>query len=175
MTLDGFFEGANKEIDWHNVDEEFNEFAEEQLMSAGVLLFGRVTYDLMASYWPSEPAMANDPFIAERMNTIPKIVFSKTLQKAEWNNTTLVKENIAAGIMQLKQQPGKNMFILGSAVLSATLMQLGLIDEYQVMVNPMLLGKGNPLFKSGNDKLDLRLINTRVFDSGNVLLCYEPG
>ena len=174
MTLDGFFEGLNKEIDWHNVDEEFNEFANEQLGSAHTLLFGRVTYELMSSYWQSQAAIKDDPVIAEKMNTIPKIVFSRTLKGAEWNNTRLIKENIAEEIKQLKQESGKDILILGSADLSITLRGLGVIDEYRIMINPVILGKGNSLFKSPNDKFNLDLIKTRVFDSGNVLLCYEP-
>jgi len=174
MTLDGFFEGTNKELDWHHVDGEFNEFANEQLMSAGVLLFGRITYELMASYWSTETAITDDPIIAEQMNAIPKIVFSRTLEKAEWNDTRVVKEDPAGEILKLKQQPGKNIFILGSANLVSTLRKANLVDEYRIMINPVLLGQGNPLFKSENGKLDLKLIKTRVFNSGNVLLCYEP-
>jgi dihydrofolate reductase len=174
ITLDGFFEGTNKELDWHNVDKEFSEFANEQLLSADMLLFGRVTYEIMKAYWPTESAIKNDPIIAEKMNAIPKIVFSRTLKKAEWNNTQLIKENIEEEVKKMKQQPGKNIFIQGSANLSSTLRQLNLIDEYRVIINPILLGAGTPLFKSVKDKLELKLINTRVFNSGNVLLCYEP-
>jgi len=174
MTLDGFFEGPNKELDWHNVDKEFNEFASEQLLSADILLFGRITYELMKSYWPTETGTKDDPIIAEKMNTMPKIVFSRTLEKAGWNNTRLIKENIAEEIKKLKQQPGKDLMIMGSANLSSTLRQLNLIDEYRIMINPLVLGKGNPLFKNKDGKLDLRLIKSRVFSSGNVLLCYEP-
>jgi dihydrofolate reductase len=174
ITLDGFFEGANKELDWHNVDAEFNEFATEQLLSADMLLFGRVTYELMASYWPTESGIKDDPTIAQKMNSIPKIVFSRTLKKAEWNNTKLVKENIEAEVEKLKQQAGKNIFVLGSADLSSTLIKSNLIDEYRIMINPLLLGKGTPLFKGMNEKLNLKLIKTKVFNSGNVLLFYEP-
>ena len=93
VTLDGFFEGPNREINWHHVDEEFNEFAIDQLDSADGLLFGRVTYEMMASYWPTPAARTNDPIVAGKMNALPKFVFSRTLKKAEWNNTKLVKEN----------------------------------------------------------------------------------
>src|SRR5947209_13503348 len=101
VTLDGFFEGPNQEIDWHNVDEEFNEFAIQQLNDLDTLLFGRVTYQLMASYWPTPIAIENDPIVADKMNTVPKIVFSKTLDKAEWINSRLVKENSAEEISKL--------------------------------------------------------------------------
>src|SRR6266540_462114 len=93
VSLDSFFEGPNQNIDWHNVDEEFNEFAVEQTSSIGMLLFGRVTYQLMASYWPTAAAIGDDPAIAGLMNSLPKIVFSRTLQSADWENSRLVKEN----------------------------------------------------------------------------------
>jgi dihydrofolate reductase len=173
-TLDGFYEGPNKEIDWHNVDEEFNEFAIEQLNSVDVLLFGRVTYELMASYWPTPAATTNDPIVADKMNGLPKIVFSKTLSSVEWQNTRLVKENIAEEISKLKQQPGKDLIIFGSSDLAVTLIQHGLIDEYRIMVNPVVLGNGKSLFKGINHKLNLKLLKTKTFRSGNVLLYYQP-
>jgi len=174
VTLDGFFEGPNKELDWHNVDKEFNKFANEQLLSASLLLFGRVTYELMSSYWPAQNAITDDPVIANQMNALPKIVFSRTLEIAGWNNTRLIKDNVAEEIIKLKQQPGKNMILLGSADLASAFRKLNLIDEYRIMINPILLGKGNPLFKSEDEKLNLKLLKTRVFTSGNVLLYYEP-
>ena len=173
-TLDGFYEGPNKEIDWHNVDEEFNELAIEQLNSVDVLLFGRVTYELMASYWPTPAATTNDPIVADKMNSLPKIVFSKTLSSVEWQNTRLVKENITEEISKLKQQPGKDLIIFGSSDLAVTLIQHGLIDEYRIMVNPVVLGNGKSLFKGIHHKLDLKLLKTRTFSSGNVLLYYQP-
>ena len=174
VTLDGFFEGSNGEIDWHNVDEEFNEFAVDQVNAADGLIFGRVTYELMASYWPTPAAQADDPIVAEKMNTMPKIVFSRTLKTVEWNNTRLVKGDTVKEISELKQQPGKDLLIFGSADLASTLTNLGLIDEYRIMVNPVVLGKGKPLFKDIKGKLNLRLLRTRNFSNGNVLLYYEP-
>jgi dihydrofolate reductase len=112
--------------------------------------------------------------IADLMNSLPKIVFSKTLEKAEWNNTRVIKDNIAEEILTLKKQPGKDLAVFGSANLLSTLMQMDLVDEHRVMVNPVLLGKGNPLFKSTDGKINLRLLKTRTFHSGNVLLYYEP-
>jgi dihydrofolate reductase len=173
MTLDGFFEGPNREIDWHNVDEEFNKFAIEQLNSTDILLFGRVTYELMANYWPTEAARANNPIIASKMNAIPKIVFSKTLKHADWNNTRLIKENSAEEVSNLKHEPGKDIAIFGSSDLAATFMQSGLIDEYRIMINPVILGKGKLLFKRLNGKQNLKLRKTKIFSSGNVLLYYR--
>jgi dihydrofolate reductase len=174
VSLDGFFEGPNHELDWHNVDAEFNEFAAGQLNEVDILLFGRRTYQLMAGYWPTQLARENDPVVAEKMNNLPKIVFSKTLEKAEWNNSRLVKENIAEEIMKLKLQPGKDVAIFGSSNLCVSLIQLSLIDELRIMINPVVLGKGNPLFGGIKDKLNLKLLKTKIFRSGNVLLYYQP-
>lgn len=174
VTLDGFFEGVNGDISWHNVDEEFNEYAIAQLNSADTLFFGRVTYGFMASYWPTPDATTNDPIVADKMNSISKVVFSKTLEKAEWQNTRLVKDNIADEIMKMKQQAGKDIFIFGSSNLTVSLAEHGLVDEYRIMVNPVVLGNGKPLLKGINDTLPLKLLKTKVFHSGNVLLSYQP-
>ena len=174
ISLDGFFEGPDQDINWHNVDEEFNEFAIEQTSAVGALLFGRVTYQLMESYWPTADALENDPAIAGIMNSVPKLVFSRTLEKAEWNNTRIVKENIEQEILNLKKQPGKDLAVFGSANLLSALVQMDLVDEHRVMVNPVLLGNGNPLFKNMEARVNLRLLQSRTFKSGNVLLYYEP-
>lgn len=174
VTLDGFFEGPNRGIDWHNVDDEFNEYAMDLLNNVDALLFGRVTYELMASYWPTASAVANDPIVAGKMNNLPKIVFSHTLERVEWNNTRLVKKNTADEISKLKRQPGKDLAIFGSSDLAVTLIPVDLIDEYRIIVNPVVLGNGKPLFKGIRSTLELKLLKTRTFRSGNVLLCYEP-
>ncbi len=172
VTIDGFFEGPERELDWHNVDGEFNEFAVDQLKKADTLLFGRVTYELMSGYWPTAAALNDDPTVAGMMNGFPKIVFSRSLERAKWNNTRLVKDNAAEEIRKLKTQPGKEMAILGSANLISTLLPLRLIDEYRIIINPVVLGRGNPLFKGTDDKITLKLLNTKIFKSGNVLLSY---
>jgi len=174
MTLDGYFEGHGHDISWHGVDQEFDDFSIEQLKTAGVLLFGRVTYELMASFWPSEAGHADDPIVAGLMNSLPKIVFSRTLEKADWNNTLLVKTNVAEEITNLKRQTGMDLFLFGSADLAATLIQYGLIDEYRVLLNPIVLGKGSPLFKGIEKPFRLKLKKTRKFKNGNILLCYQP-
>ncbi len=172
MTLDGFFEGPNQDINWHNVDEEFNEFAVEQTGSVGLLLFGRVTYSLMESYWPTSAAIADDPQVAALMNSLPKVVFSRTLQSADWENTTLIRDPAHDEILRLKNQPGKDMAIFGSANLMSTVMDV--IDEHRVLVNPILLRQGTPLFKQAGEPLKLNLVNVRRFNSGNILLTYQP-
>lgn len=174
VTLDGFFEGPNQDINWHRVDDEFNQFAIEQTSTIGTILFGRVTYELMASYWPTPAAQTDDPEVAHLMNTLPKVVFSRTLPKAEWNNTRLIKDNVAEEVLKLKQEPGNDLAVFGSAKLLSSLIQLNLVDEHRVIVNPVLIGSGAPLFQNINQKVNLKLVKTRTFKSGNVLLCYQP-
>ncbi len=174
ITLDGFFEGADREIDWHNVDSEFNDFAIDQLNNASALIFGRITYELMAAYWPSPEALGDDPRVAGKMNSIPKIVFSKSLKEAKWNNTKLVSNDIAGTCKNLREKSEKDIYVFGSADLASTLIKLNLIDEFRIMLNPILLGKGNPLFKSLQERKKLKLKKTTIFSSGNVLLCYDP-
>jgi dihydrofolate reductase len=172
ITLDGYFEGPNNEIHWHKVDDEFNELAVENSRKADMFIFGRKTYQLMENYWPTETALVNDPVVAGIMNSKPKIVFSKTLKKAVWNNTKLIVDNVANEITKLKKQPGNDLVIFGSADLSTTLIEHNLIDEFEIMLNPVILGKGNPLFKNINNRINLKLADTRVFRNGNVLLTY---
>ena len=173
-SLDGFYEGPNKDINWHHVDEEFNEFAIAQLGTVDMLLFGRVTYEGMASYWPTQIAVTNDPVVAGKMNSLPKIVFSKTMSSAQWQNTRLIKDHFVEEITKLKQQPGKDLIIFGSSDLAVTFIENGLIDEYRIMINPVALGHGKTLFQGLKDKLELKLIKTKTFGSGNVLLYYAP-
>ena len=175
VTLDGYFEGPSKgQIDWHNVDADFNTFAIEQLKATDLLLFGRITYEGMASYWPTPTAITNDPEIAHHMNAIPKCVFSRTLEKADWSNTQLIREDAAETVVNFKQQGGKAIGVFGSADFASTLTAHGLIDEYRLMVNPVVLGAGIPLFKPTSNRLSLKLLSVRPFKSGNVLLTYAP-
>ena len=152
--------------DWIIKGEEFFAYAEDMLRSADTLLFGRTTYLLMAGYWP----FAAKDEIAEHMNHLAKVVFSGTLEKADWNNSRLVKTDAAEEVLRLKQQPGKDIVILGSATLASFLLQQGLIDEYRVILNPVLIGAGNPLFKEIKQTLRLRLQQTKLFATGVVVL-----
>ncbi len=173
ISVDGFFAGADGDISWHNVDGEFNDFAIAQLGEVGALMFGRVTYELMASYWSGARAVKNDPIVAGLMNNTPKIVFSKTLRKAEWNNTKITQGIGKLDIEKLKQEPGKDLFIFGSGNIVGELSGLRLIDEYRLMVNPVILGQGKPMFKDWRQRQKLKLSNSKQFKSGNVLLYYE--
>lgn len=174
VTLDGFFAGPNGEWDWFVWDEETAKYSKDLLKSIDTILFGRVTYELMASYWPTADPAAEDPIIIDAMNNLPKIVFSKTLEKVAWKNSMLVKGNIAEEIARLKQQRGKDIVIYGSGSIVSTLTQLGVIDDYRIFVNPIVLGSGKPLFKGIKDRLNLKLLKTKTFNCGVVLLQYQP-
>ena len=170
-TLDGFFEGDNPwDIDWHHTDEEFNDFAKEQLDDFDTLVFGRATYEGMAQYWPGEEAIKDDPQVANRMNEAAKIVVSRSLRSPEpaWNNTKLVKD-----VNDLRSGNGK-LLVLGSAVLTTSLLEAGLLDELRIMVNPVLIGTGRSFASSATRRIPLRLGARREFGNGNVLLTYQP-
>ena len=170
ISLDGFFEGDKPwDIDWHRTDEEFNEFAAEQLDEFATLVFGRATYEGMAQYWRSEEAIKSDPEIAGRMNQAQKIVVSRTLQKPEpaWSNTTLVRDVTELGSHE-------NLLVLGSAVLTTSLLEAGLLDELRIMVNPVLIGSGRSVATTAGGPIALRLKERREFRNGNILLTYAP-
>ncbi len=171
VSLDGFFEGAKSwDLGWHESvwGDELERLSIDQLKSADMLLFGRVTYEGMAGYWPSAKGE-----VADRMNNIRKVVFSRTLEKASWNNTKLVKGNAAEEVAKLKEQSGKDLFIFGSANLSSTLMRHHLIDEYRLCLAPIVLGAGTPLFKASPETMKLKLIEARPLKSGGVILRYD--
>jgi dihydrofolate reductase len=172
VTADGYYEGPNQEFDWPVVDEEFYQFSIEQLSHAEMLMFGRATYDMMASYWPTPAAESSDPRVAELMNTLPKIVTSQTLDKAEWANTVVVRDLDELGT--IKRQSAGDIIVMGSSNLTVNLIAAGLMDEVRIMVHPIVLGAGKSLFHTADRRIGLRLTDTRTFASGNVLLCYEP-
>jgi dihydrofolate reductase len=173
-TVDGYYEGPDQEFDWPIVDEEFDEFSVRQLDEVDTLVFGRVTYELMASYWPTPAAKEDDPRVASRMNEMPKLVISRTLERADWANTRLIRDNVTEKLSQVKQQPGKDIAILGSSALTVDLLPSGLVDELRIMVSPIILGTGKSLFKTADERIGLTLLETRPFTSGNVLLRYTP-
>lgn len=172
VTLDGYFEGPKSwDFDWHETvwGDELERFSLEQMAAADLLLFGRVTYEGMAAYWPSEEGE-----IADVMNRIPKIVFSRTLGDAGWSNTTLVKDPPEEVVPSLKQQAGKDILLFGSANLAATLTEHRLIDEYRLCLTPVVLGGGNPLFKPSSKRLKMTLVDARPLTTGGVILRYQP-
>lgn len=178
VSVDGFFAGSDGNLDWHVVDDEFNRAAVEMIMRFDTILFGRVTYQLFEGYWPkaaTDPSTSKeDRIIASKMNEMAKAVFSRTLPDVGWENSKLIKGDIAEEVPKLTQQPGKDIVIYGSGTIVRQLTNLSLIDEYQLMVNPVILGEGKPLFQNTQNMLDLKLASSRVFESGNILLTYEP-
>jgi dihydrofolate reductase len=172
VSLNGYFKGAKGDISWAHESPE-NDFAGDRLSGGNTLLFGRVTYEMMASSWPTPEAKKNAPAVAKGMNDAEKIVFSKTLKKADWNNTRVV-ENMIEEVTKLKRHPDKNMTLLGSGTIVTQLAQAGLIDEYQLMVFPVALSAGTPIFAGIEDRVKLVLTDTKTFKSGTVLLSYKP-
>jgi len=173
-TADGYYEGPNGEFDWPVVDDEFNDFSLEQLDEIGTLLFGRVTYLGMASYWPTSQATEGDPKTAEAMNSIDKIAVSNTLTSADWQNSRLLSGDVGAELARLKEQPGKALAVFGSSNLTVNLIRQGLVDEVRIMTMPIVLGAGRSLFHTATSRIGLRLLSVRQFESGNVLLTYRP-
>ena len=174
VSVDGFIEGPDRDIDWHLVDDELHRHFNEQLSTMGAFLDGRVTYELMAGFWPTadrDPSSTGPVAEFARIwRDMPKIVFSRTLERADWN-TTIVRELVAEDIMRLKAQPGGDL-ALGGADLAAAFMRHDLVDEYRIYVHPVLIGRGKPMFRAP-DTTSLRLVETRTFGNGVVLLRYQ--
>jgi dihydrofolate reductase len=170
MTLDGFVEGPNRDISWHSDvwGEELETLSIEQLHAAGGLLFGRVTYELMANHWPSVTGE-----VADFMNASPKYVFSRTLKRSDWNNTRLYGDDAPRTVARIKRDSAKDIFLFGSADLAASLIPHGLIDEFRIAVNPIILGGGTPLFKPG-EKIRLKLLGSRALSTGIFIVRYAP-
>ena len=174
ISLDGFIEDANEDLSWSYPDEELHKHFNEQESLIDIHLYGRRLYETMAAYWPAVDANKNATKLereyAKIWKSMPKVVFSKTLKKVDWNSR-LVSENIAEEVNKLKEQSGKTMSVSGAGI-AASFTKLGLIDEYWLYVNPVILGNGKSMFQQLQSKVDLKLIETRVFRSGVVLLRY---
>ena len=177
VSLDGYFVDANGDMSWAKAaaaDPEWTAFVAENASGSGALLFGRITYEMMARFWPTPMAIEMMPAVAAGMNRMPKYVFSRTLHEVTWSNSTLVKGDLAAAVRELKERSGPDLVILGSGSLVAQLAPAGLIDEYQVVVNPIVLGRGRTMFDGVTKTLPLTLTGARAFRNGNVLLTYTP-
>jgi dihydrofolate reductase len=178
VSLDGYFTGENGDLSWaHSTkpdDSEWNDFVANNAKGGSTLLFGRVTYDMMVSYWPTPAAAKDNPVVAERMNDGPKVVFSRTLDRADWRNTTLVRGDPVAEVRRLKQASGPDLVVLGSGSIVSQLTQARLVDEYQLVVVPVVIGKGRPLFEGLAERMPLRRTEARTFANGNVFLRFEP-
>ena len=173
VSLDGYFAGPNGEIDWFVWNKDSEKYAIELANSVDTILFGRVTYEMMANYWPSASPPTDNAVIIDKMNSLPKIVFSRTLERPEWNNTRLIKENIAEEILRMKKQPGRDMVIYGSGRIVSFLLNHDLIDEMHLLVNPVVLGSGKPLFTNIAYRHKMSLVGTSSFGSGVVALHYS--
>lgn len=172
ISIDGFFADSNGGLDWQNTDEEFGQFCIEQTAEFSTMIFGRRTYEIMVQYWPTEEALKNDSEVAALMNKAQKIVFSKTITDVSWNNTTLYHDNVESEIRKIKQQEGGPIVIFGSGTIVSQLATTDLIDEYRLLVNPIILGEGKPLFEHISKKISLDLADIRTFKNGNILLRY---
>jgi len=175
VSVDGFFTDDKNDMSWaHSQDEEWNAFMSSNASGNGELLFGRLTYEMMAAFWPTPQAAQMLPTVAAGMNRMRKIVFSRTLDRVGWQNTTLVKGDLVAETTRLKQQHGPDIAILGSGSIVSQLTEARLVDEYQIVVNPIVVGRGRTLFETVRTKMPLSLTQTRKFTNGNVVLWYKP-
>ncbi len=174
ITLNGYLNTADGDISWHNHGTEENQYAAMMLKLCNTLLFGHKTYDMMAAYWPTPLALQNDPEVAEGMNNANKIVISNTLKTANWKNTTVIGGDVANEIRKLKLLPGNDITLLGSGSIVTLLAENNLIDEFQVMIDPIAIASGNPIFGGITKTLNFKLINVKTFKSGVVLLTYIP-
>src|SRR5690625_314428 len=177
VSLDGYIEGPNHEQDWFTWDEEMETYMQNFIQTVDTFIYGRKSYEMMVDYWPhaaSDPAWPNrDQEFVDTMNNYPKLVLSRTLNKVEWN-ATLIKSHIAEEISNIKKQSGKDLALFAGAETAATLMKHNLIDEYRLIINPVILGKGKSLFNNLKEPLNLNLIKTQSFPSGIVILHYQP-
>ena len=172
-SLDGFFTDANSDMSWaHKHDEEWTAFSSGNAGGEAELVFGRVTYEMMAGFWPTPQAAEMLPDVAAGMNRMRKFVFSRTLTRVEWQGTTLVKGDLVAEAKRLKEQPGPDLLILGSGSIVSQLTAARLIDQYQIVLCPIALGGGRTLFETVKEKVPLALVSSRQFKNGNVVLTY---
>lgn len=179
VSLDGFFTGENGDLEWAHKDgddPEWNEFVAGNAQGGdGALLFGRVTYDMMVSFWPTPAAEEAMPEVAKGMNEMPKLVFSRTLKESSWNNTTILHGDPVAEVRRLKSEGGPDITILGSGSIVSQLAAADLIDAYTFVTVPVVLGKGRTMFEGVKKEVPLKLVRTRAFKNGNVVLSYERG
>lgn len=176
ISLDGFAADANHGLGFLSYDQELMQYADELMKTVGTPVYGRTTYELMAGYWP---AMLNKPDAdkhslahARWVEDVPKVVFSTTLTEATWNNTRLIKENVAEEVKKMKEEPGKDLVIFGSPGLTASLLKLGVIDEYRLTIHPIILGSGISVFRDNDARSKLTLVEAKTLKSGVIAAHY---
>ncbi len=177
ISLDGYFADRNGDMSWAHSgyeDPEYRAFISGNAGGGGQLLMGRITYQMMAGYWPTPLALQSDPAVAKGMNDLPKVVASRTLQEVTWNNSRLIQDDLAPAVRKMKTESGDDIVILGSGTIVAQLAAEGLVDDFQLVVNPVVLGGGRTMFEGIPSKVGLRLASTRSFSNGKVVLCYQP-
>ncbi len=173
VSLDGYIADAKGDMSWaHKQDPEWLAFTSENAKGQAEMLFGRLTYEMMAAWWPTAQALQGMPDVARAMNEAPKVVFSRTLREATWQNTRLVKSDPAAEVRRMKAETGPGLLVMGSGTIVSQLTDAGLVDEYQLVLNGIALGRGKKMFDL-REKTPLALVKTRVFKNGNVVLWYE--
>lgn len=178
ISLDGYFTDQSGDMSWaHKQDPEWQEFSARNSTGSGevTFLFGRVTYELMASFWPTPQARETMPAVAAAMNARAKLVFSRTLKQASWNNTSILSGDPATQVRKLKQEQATDLLIFGSGSIVAPLAEAGLIDEYRLVINPLVLGEGRTLFEGVKRKILLKRTSARNFENGNMVVSYAPG
>ena len=173
LSLNGYYKGENEDTSWHSHGEEEGKYSEQSLSADNILLFGRTTYEMMSNFWPTPMAAEMFPAVAAGMNKAQKIVFSNTLKTTEWNNTSIMSGDIVEQTRQLKSSKGNDLTILGSGSIVSQFSDAGLIDIYQIMIDPVALSSGTSLFEGMTKQVDLKLIDSKIFKSGVVLLTYE--
>jgi dihydrofolate reductase len=176
-SLDGYVEGPHRELDWATEGAEFEEYIDDTMERTEVMIFGRLAYDGLSKYWPAAEANPRRPWeagVARKMNSLPKVVLSRTLERAEWSNTRIVRDQVRDAVGALKERASKNVMVFGGAGVIASLRQLDLIDEYRLIVHPIVLGSGTPFFADVQGRLSLRHSRSTRFASGLNVLCYSP-
>lgn len=174
ISLNGFYKGLNEDINWHQHGEEEAECSVESLKSNNTLLFGRVTYEMMKSFWPTQMAYDSFPEVADKMNKAEKLVVSNSLKITNWKNTKIITENFIEKIIDLKKSSNKNIILLGSGNVLKQLANANLVDEYQIMIDPIFIESGEPILDSLKENIRLELTKSKVFKSGVILLYYKP-
>lgn len=176
ISLDGYFTDKKNDMSWAHEnagDQEFQAFVNDNAKGGGELVFGRITYEMMASFWPTPMAKEQMPEVAKQMNALPKVVFSKTLKEVHWNNTRLFNTDLISDMKKLKNEEARDMVIFGSGKIITQLSQHRLIDEYQFVINPLILGQGRTMFENLESKLKLKQTESRTFKNGNVFVRYS--